>query len=232
MRRKLERLHFEVLVTHTDTSPAHTAGGTPLLDQTDHEREQRYGMWNQLLNAGGTRNVAPSLLRTLRIYGGAQGIWVDKKRTGRIGSAGSGVTVGVLHTGASYADDLSEEAILYHYPKTARPQARDRSEIEATKEARRLQLPVFVITYPSPGSSVRHVSLGWVEDWDDDGGIFLIGLGERPRKRSALRPAELGGRPRCLAVNQSVRPSGIKTQHPMGMRSIEQQSVRERRADP
>jgi hypothetical protein len=87
-------------------------------------------------------------------------------------------------------------------------------------------------SYPSPGSSVRHVSLGWVEDWDDDGGIFLIGLGERPRKRSALRPAELGGRPRCLAVNQSVRPSGIKTQRPMGMRSIEQQSVRERRADP
>ena len=32
VRRKLEQLHFEVLVTHKDASPAHMAGGTPLLD--------------------------------------------------------------------------------------------------------------------------------------------------------------------------------------------------------
>jgi len=28
------------------------------------------------------------------------------------------VTVGLLHTGSSYADDLSDDGVLYHYPAT------------------------------------------------------------------------------------------------------------------
>ena len=46
-------------------------------------------------------------MRELGIYGGAQGIWVDKARTGELTPGGSGVTVSVLHTGQSYADDLA-----------------------------------------------------------------------------------------------------------------------------
>lgn len=34
--------------------------------------------------------------------------------------------------------------------------------------------------YPTLGSSVRDVALGWVEDWDDVTGVFLISLGQSP----------------------------------------------------
>jgi putative restriction endonuclease len=69
------------------------------------ERQHRLGLWSQLVQGGGSKGVAPSRLRELGIYGGAQGIWVDKARTAAITDDGSGVTVGVLHTGSSYADD-------------------------------------------------------------------------------------------------------------------------------
>jgi hypothetical protein len=88
-----------------------------------------------------------------------------------------GATVGLLHTGSSYADDLSDDGVLYHYPNTNRPKGRDLAEIEATKAAGRLGLPVFVITYPSPGSARRDVHLGWVESWDDSLETFLITFG-------------------------------------------------------
>jgi len=45
---------------------------------------------------------------------------VDKSRTGELTPDGMGVAVSVLHTGRSYADDLSEDSLLYHYPATNR----------------------------------------------------------------------------------------------------------------
>jgi len=57
-----------------------------------------------------------------------------------------GVTVSVLHTGSSYPDDLANDGVIYHYPTTSRPPGRGASEIEATKEAARLRLPIFVVT--------------------------------------------------------------------------------------
>jgi hypothetical protein len=122
--------------------------------------------------------VIPGLLRELRIYGGAQGIWVDKERTQHLTDVGSGVTVGLLHTGSSYPDDLSEDGAIYHYPKTTRTGRRDHSEIEATKAAGQLGIPLFVVTYPSPSSNHRNVEMGWVEDWDDESGQFLISFGD------------------------------------------------------
>ena len=64
--------------------------------------------------------------------------------------------------------------------RTGRGDARDLAEINATKEAKRNQLPIFVITYPSPQAAVRDVRLGWVEDWDDIARIFLISFGDQP----------------------------------------------------
>jgi len=101
------------------------------------EMEYRRGMWNSLLKVGGPKGVAPGVLRDLGIYGGAQGVWVDKARTSSLTEDGTGVTVGLLHTGSSYADDLSDDGVLYHYPSTNRPRGRDLAEIEATKAAGR-----------------------------------------------------------------------------------------------
>jgi hypothetical protein len=144
------------------------------------ELEYRRGMWASLVDAGGPKGVDPGVLRDLSIYGGAQGVWVDKARTSNLTEDATGVTVGLLHTGTSYADDLSDDGVLYHYPTTNRPRRRDLAEIDATKAAGRLGLPVFVITYPSPGSAKRDVHLGWVESWDDLLETFLITFGDNP----------------------------------------------------
>ncbi len=147
-------------------------------DPVADERVRRQGMWQSLLDRGGPRGVSPGVLRELGVYGGAQGIWVDKARTDQV--IDGGVTVAVLHTGDVYADDLTDECVLYHYPATKRPPSRDAGEVGATKAAGRLRLPVFVVTCPTPSSPVRDVRLGWVEDWDDGSRVFLIAFAERP----------------------------------------------------
>jgi hypothetical protein len=151
-----------------------------LAEAVERERERRREMWSRLAQAGGPTTVAPSVLRKLGIYGGAQGIWVDKVRTGGLGPAGAGVTVGGLHTGQSYADDLADDCIIYHYPRTRRQAGRDRAEVNATKAVGLLGLPLFVVTYPSPNAAVRDARLGWVEAWDDASATFLLSFEERP----------------------------------------------------
>lgn len=153
----------------------------------EQERQHRQELWRQLIAAGGPLGIPPPILRSLGIFGGAQGIWVDKGRTSSLTSDGIGVTVSVLHTGSSYPDDLSEDGMLYHYPRTRRPEARDRSEIESTKAAGKLNLPLFVITYPTVNANKRDVHLGWVAGWDDQSREFLITFGEKPAQ---VPPAE------------------------------------------
>ena len=101
----------------------------------EEERKHRLGLWESLKEKGGPLGVAPGVLRDLGIYGGAQGIWVDKARTGQITKDGEGITVAVLHTGSSYADDLADDCVIYHYPQTRRPASRDQAEVDATKAA-------------------------------------------------------------------------------------------------
>jgi hypothetical protein len=93
----------------------------------------------------------------LGAYGGAQGVWVDAKRTKEIDP--DGVAVGVLHTGLHYADDLSDVGVLYHYPRTSRAGRRDDSEISAMKRAAELRVPVFVVSDPAPKSPWRETRL-------------------------------------------------------------------------
>jgi len=126
------------------------------------ERTLRFEAWRILL-AEGPEDVAPGRVRDLGLSGGAQGIWVDKARTGDLTPDGVGVAVSVLHTGRSYADDLSEDSLLYHYPSTNRGPHRDASEVEALKWAQRFGMPVFTIT-PGPAHDRRAVRLSWVED--------------------------------------------------------------------
>jgi len=49
-------------------------------------------------------------------------------------------------------------------------------------------LPVFVITYPSPGSARRDVHLGWVESWDDSLETFLITFSDSPPSSLMTEP--------------------------------------------
>lgn len=159
----------------------------PVLDELEH----RESMWQSLLAAGGPENVAPGLLRELGIYGGAQGVWIDKVRTSTVTDDATGVTVGLLHTGLHYADDLSTDGVLYHYPHTLRPPGRDRSEVEATKATNQLGLPVFVIAHSEQQTDMRSVFRGWVEDWDDASEIFLITFRLDPPVKAPPLPSDV-----------------------------------------
>ena len=62
-------------------------------------------------------NLEPARLRELGIYGGAQCIWVDKARTACSEIGADGATVAILHTGRHYADDLSDDGVIYTTPQ-------------------------------------------------------------------------------------------------------------------
>src|SRR5262249_4542280 len=113
-----------------------------------------------------------------------QGIWVDKKTTGTL--ARDGVTVSILHTGRHYPDDLSDDGVIYHYPTTNRSAGRDAAEVQATKNAAALSLPIFAILPGTRSASKRSIRLGWVVDFDDENRQFLILFGkDEPTYQSA-----------------------------------------------
>jgi hypothetical protein len=150
-----------------------------MTERIAQELAHRWQLWRALLATGGPTSVPPQRLRTFGMYGGAQGVWVDRARMAPLTADGNGVTVGVLHTGTAYADDLSVDGVLYHYPRTQRLPGRDRAEIQATKATGQLGLPLIVVS-SSPQAAMRNVHLGWVEGWDDTAQVFLITFGEAP----------------------------------------------------
>jgi putative restriction endonuclease len=147
------------------------------------ERRRRDEMWAQLQLRGDINAVSPSVIRELGAYNGASGTWADVERTRDLTLDGSGVTISVLHTGRSYPDDLTEDSLIYHYPSTDRPRGRDVSEIDATKNAARLGLPILALV-PSAVPDAHRVRRGWVKSWDDANRTFLIQFG--PTSQPAL----------------------------------------------
>jgi putative restriction endonuclease len=150
---------------------------------TPEEHRRRDQLWDELLARGGPRGVEPTILRALRLYGGAQGIWVDKETTANA-QAPHGIAVSVLHTGRSYADDLAADGVVYHYPATGRTAGRYAAEVEALKAACVHELPVFVVTTAVP-RRLRDVARGFVAGYDDQSRQCLILFGDAPPRRTA-----------------------------------------------
>ena len=141
------------------------------------ELAKRRSIWDQLRRQN-VDDVEPSVLRHLGVYGGAQGIWVDKGRTAgavwrRPGRHGRYPPYRPSLFGRSL-----EDGVIYHYPKTKRPPARDLAEVQATKNAGSLNLPIFIIAPGKSSPSRRAVRLGWVEDHSDASRQFLILFGQ------------------------------------------------------
>lgn len=162
--------------------PSQLADPTSLADA---EKALRQLWWQDLTEAGGPNAVPPQVLRQMGIYRGAQGIWVDKDRTQALTPAGPGVAVSVLHTGHHYPDDLAEDGLIYHYPDTDRPPARDVNEVDATKAAAQLSIPLFVITHNSESASLRDVRKSWVASFDEASAQFLIVFQDEPPRPPA-----------------------------------------------
>jgi hypothetical protein len=151
------------------------------------ERNRRMNMMDALVRAGGPHAIPPRIVREIGIYGGAQGIWVDARKTGSI--APGGVAVGLLHTGTSYADDLSDDGLIYHYPATNRAGKRDENEITSLKNAEALRVPIFVVLHNATNGALRDVRMGWVIDHDDRLSQALISfVPDVPKEPSSLAP--------------------------------------------
>lgn len=174
---------------YIDPSLSHDQYPSKEKNKISFEREYRIKIWKELLALDHARNLLPDLLREkYRIYRGAAGIWCDKERTTSLSEDEYGIAVSVLNTGKSYPDDLTEDSIVYHYPKTNRPKNTDRSEIEATKNAKRFQIPLFIITHSEKNDKLRDVRLGYVSEWDDDDEAFLIEFSDYGEVKSASIP--------------------------------------------
>lgn len=167
------------------------------------EAARREAMWEQLRTVGDLAALPAAALRETRTYDGGRGIWADKATTGGIGGADA-VAVSVLHTGDHYPDDLSDAALLYHYPVTKQP-GRDAMEIGALKSAGTLGLSIFVILRNGPS---REVKRGWVTDWDDRSKLFLVEFAEgQPAPAIDPEPLVLYGRDDGVKRMVRVRPN-------------------------
>lgn len=196
--RALRRLGFQV-ISGKPTSP-------------DEERVWRLAVGSHLDHVKNPNGyLTADVVRDWGAYGGAQGIWVDALRTSRI--AETGIAVGVLHTGIHYADDLSDEGILYHYPQTNRPRNRDESEIRALKTAADLRIPVFVISRPTPSSRWREVRLAWIEGWDDQTKVFSMTFADEPPAKVQSHD-DSDEQPFSVFGNRSGRAVGARRQRP------------------
>jgi hypothetical protein len=51
---------------------------------------------------------------------------MDKARADTVHEGG--ITMGALHTGAHYPDEISDNDVIYHYPATGRGPGRDESD--------------------------------------------------------------------------------------------------------
>jgi putative restriction endonuclease len=154
------------------------------LETVRSERERRAELWTRLNEAGGPLSVPAALLNELKIFYGGRGIWVDKSKTQNVGGSRDGITVGLLHSGAIYEDDLFEDGAIYHYPTTEVP-GRDAAEIAATKAAAGFALPVF-LSILNRSTGLRDVKLAWVVSSDDDLKQFKLSYFEQ-RQQSEIK---------------------------------------------
>lgn len=147
----------------------------------DFETMNRERIWREIQSNYKGQNIPAHVLKdTYRIYGGAGGIWVDRERTSKISNDDSGITISLFHRGATCHDGRAEESIRYPYPVTNRRGGRDDNEITATKNAKKFNIPVFVITTSTIDPTRREVKKGFVRDWDDVNKTFLIESGKIP----------------------------------------------------
>ena len=144
-----------------------------LADWTASETLRRLTMWRDIGGRNGRAvDVPASALKAAGLYNGQAGIFFDGDRT-RSDWSPRGAAVSFRHTGTSYADDLSEDGLIYHYPLTLRRGSHDEGEIEAARTAYRLGLPVFAIV-GSKNSTGRDIRLAYVEEVDDPNRMLLL----------------------------------------------------------
>lgn len=174
------------------------------------ELQNRLEVWRTIKSEGGPDGLIPQRIRSLGIHRGQQGIFRDQVRTSHLTHSGTGVAVGLLHTGRVYSDALSDDGLTYHYPSTIRGR-RDHNEVESIMACRELGLPLFVIIKPHPTARTRNVRLGWVRERDEQLGLILISFGDVAPERPVAGADQLDSTPFVLQQRQSSRRGTTKT---------------------
>lgn len=141
------------------------------------QRSWRERAWRTLVTAYPDAIAPPAAIRALGLYAGYRGVWVDKANTASDATP-SGITIGVRHDGSSYADRLSATGLIYKFPETERT-GHDELEIEATRMAMRLGLPIFVVS-GQKDAPIREVRLAYVEACNDEAHEFLLTFAPAP----------------------------------------------------
>jgi hypothetical protein len=182
VRRVLERLGFTVQKRDAVASADARA--------VANERERRERMWQALTQLGDTTNLLPSAIQGagIRPMQTGQGIYRDHANT-KLVAPPHGVTLTLLDIGQTYLDEFDDAGGIYHYPATERGGDRDEAEIQATKNALRLRLPVFVVL-PGQERDRRSVKQAWVVDSDDETRQFLVSFQEADHQRSGVPAAD------------------------------------------
>lgn len=152
--------------------------------------------------------MRPTLVKSLRIHRGEQGIFRDQAVTSKVTGSGGDVAVGVLHTGRLYSDELNDRGLTYHFPQTRRGM-RDANETAALLACGYLGLPLFVVV-KSANPRLRDVHLGWIHDDDPRSRTLLIGFGSPDEQRivaAELGEFELFGKRALRRATRNARPS-------------------------
>lgn len=145
------------------------------VEAVDRERKRRVDCWRALTkNSKQSSDTIEQL--GIRPKHTGQGIYRGAEAQKL---AAQGVTMSLLDLGDKYADTFDDVGGVYFYPRTRRAGSRDANEIEATKNARALGLPLFLVTSDGKQSQAR---LAEVVDWDDEREIFYLSfLGVKPK---------------------------------------------------
>ena len=178
---------------------------------SSEEGAYRWGAWVELGTPGPTDSVTPRDIRRVGLYGGGQGIFVDKKRTSSA-TYPAGIAVSLLHTESVYADELGVDGILYHYPRTRRAGSRDAGEVQATKNTMSAGVPVATIVRPNSSANYRHIRWGWVLDFEDSEELFYIKF-EDPKEdyvEASLEPFDPTAAQKSQKYLSSSRPGQSK----------------------
>jgi len=158
---------------------------TPQSDSLADEIAWRHAAYKYIIETYEPGMVPKKELRELGAYGGAAGFWGDKQRTGNIVPP-HGLCVGILHTGKSYADDVTSDHIFYHYPSTSRSGSTDANEVEAARAALTHRVPIFVML-PGKRPSTVEVRLGWIIADAQGESVFIVEFADND-------PGRLGSR--------------------------------------
>ncbi|MCC2314188.1 HNH endonuclease [Cellulomonas xiejunii] len=147
----------------------------------DDELLWRMSVWHEIQQHDGL--VAPQWLRARGVYGGGQGIYVDKQRTRVL--TPTGLAVSVLSTGRHYSDQSGVERMIYSFPMTRRPAGRDRAEIDAVTALLAARMPLFVIENVG---ALRRVRLAWVTASAGPAQSFLFEFAPQPPPPLVVEP--------------------------------------------